>query len=1052
MAALAAGTAVAAGLGWLYRSEIVTNFVDDSLAQLGVEASYDIEQIGLGRQQLRNVVIGNPADPDLVIDRLDLSVAIGASGPYVAAVAIDGARLRGRLVDGALTFGAVDKLIPADDGTPPEIPDVHLSLQRSAMTLDTPWGLIGAGVQGRGQMSDGFAGNIALRTGRLDQGDCRADRVEGNVRISVSDRVPRLVGPVGAAVLQCRAAGTRIADLRIGLDGQMSRTLDQFRLKTGLRTGAASLAGPDFRGGMASLRGEFSVDGHVAGDMAMQWNLRGLSPAGASLVARELTLSGRGARAQDATLTAQGDLMLAGLRLSDDGRRALSAMARSVTTGTAIDLLTTRLTAAIDRAGSGGSASLTYRVGAAPGQPATAAFGDVRFDAQSGAFVQLAGSNALTLRADGGGSLAIDARFGGGGLPSGRVNARSVGGRVFALSGEAVIAPYGDSNAAIALSPVVFSSDAADRTRFRTAVRLSGPIPGGRVENLGFSLDGALESSGAIALSGACQQLRWDRLMSGSAVFGAGAIPLCGEGRQPMVRYGPGGLDGGIVIGATRLRGTLGDAPLDLTLASGRLSFVNGVMAASGVGVSIGTDADATRLSIDQLTGAPSAAGYGGAMTGAVGQIGNLPFRFSDIGGAWQWRDSALTLTSSLIVADAAADARFQPLAAPDTNLRFADGQIIVRGTLVEPSTRMPVATVAIDHDLASVRGHADIIVDDVRFARGGLQPVMLTRLTLGVIADATGTVRGRGRVDWSDSTVTSSGRFSTDALEFAAAFGPVQGLSGTIHLSDLISMETPPGQEVRLASVNPGIEVTDGRVRYQLLPGQQVGLESGEWPLAGGRLLLRPAVLDFGVDSARHLTFDLDGLDAGLFLSRFEFDNINATGQFDGTIPTIFDANGGRIEGGVLTARAGGSLAYVGELTYQNLGAIGNLAFGALRSVRYNQLDIRLNGRIDGDMLTEVDFAGLAQGDGVDNNILTRAIRRLPVIFRIRINAPFRSLLTSARGLYDPTILIDQNLSALIRAQRESQEREAQRRAAEQGPPPPVGDTVQPVVSDRNE
>ena len=113
------------------------------------------------------------------------------------------------------------------------------------------------------------------------------------------------------------------------------------------------------------------------------------------------------------------------------------------------------------------------------------------------------------------------------------------------------------------------------------------------------------------------------------------------------------------------------------------------------------------------------------------------------------------------------------------------------------------------------------------------------------------------------------------------------------------------------------------------------------------------------------------------------------------------------------------------------------NIAYGALKSLRYDNLVLRLNGDIDGEMLTEIDFSGLAQGEGADTNFFTRAIARLPFVFRIRINAPFQQLLSSARGLYDPTTLIEQNLPALLREEREAEAAEAA--ARERAAQPPV-------------
>ena len=58
------------------------------------------------------------------------------------------------------------------------------------------------------------------------------------------------------------------------------------------------------------------------------------------------------------------------------------------------------------------------------------------------------------------------------------------------------------------------------------------------------------------------------------------------------------------------------------------------------------------------------------------------------------------------------------------------------------------------------------------------------------------GTVRGHGRIDWaSGGKVTSTGDFSTANMDLAAPFGPVAGLTTSVHFTDLLGMETAPHQ-----------------------------------------------------------------------------------------------------------------------------------------------------------------------------------------------------------------------------------------------------------------
>jgi hypothetical protein len=231
------------------------------------------------------------------------------------------------------------------------------------------------------------------------------------------------------------------------------------------------------------------------------------------------------------------------------------------------------------------------------------------------------------------------------------------------------------------------------------------------------------------------------------------------------------------------------------------------------------------------------------------------------------------------------------------------------------------------------------------------------------------------------------------------------------------------------VATVNPGILVEDGVVHYRVLPDFKVAVDSARWPLAGGVLTLRPTVLDFSEEAARHLTFDIAGLDAAKFINKLEFDNLNATGTFDGTLPMIFDRDGGRIVDGSLASRSpGGTLAYNGQVSNADLGIWGGIAFDALKSIAYRTMSIQMNGKLDGEMVSEIRFDGVSRGTikPVATGLIARVggqlatqLQRLPFIFNIRIRAPFRGLIASARSFYDPSLLIQDQLGPGFQAEK---------------------------------
>jgi len=233
--------------------------------------------------------------------------------------------------------------------------------------------------------------------------------------------------------------------------------------------------------------------------------------------------------------------------------------------------------------------------------------------------------------------------------------------------------------------------------------------------------------------------------------------------------------------------------------------------------------------------------------------------------------------------------------------------------------------------------------------------------------------------------------------------------MNGTIHFTDLLGLVTAPGQTMAVASINPGILVEDGVIRYQLLPDRLVKIERGEWPFMGGRLILRETILNFARPTAKRLTFEVVGLDANVFVSSMGFKEIEAAGIFDGVLPMVFDENGGRIVGGRLDSRPGGGrLAYNGVVNKANLGTMGNIAFEALRDLRFKSMIVRLDGDLAGEFATRLTIDGVALGQTGTQKFIRSLLRRIPLKLNVSIIGPFRALIATAKAFRDPRQVIE--------------------------------------------
>lgn len=997
---------------WLSRERIAQDVIDEYLATRGVPATYDIVSLTPQRQVIANLVVGDPAQPDLTVRRMVIELGVGWQGPEVRRVSVEGARLFARYRGGKFTLGKLDPLVFTGSDEPPALPAIAVVLTDARGLLESDYGRVGFKLDGKGRIDDGFAGVLAATAPGIGTADCRATSATLYGSLTTAGGAPAFDGPLRLAGLACGGAALARAD--IGTKASLAPGFDaataDFRV-TGGRAQFADLTAAGL-GGSAKLgwsegRLAFGHDLALTGIAAPQGRLARLAAEG----------DWRGA-ADGASGQWEGTLRGAGLSPAKDIAASLAAI-ESGAAGTLIAPLVARartsLGAALEGASFRGEAVIRHK-----GAEASLVIPEASLASARGTRVLALSRAGAKLGAGGVSGLAGNLLAGGEGLPSinGRIAQEQGGG----WSARLAMADYAAGANRLAIPRLTLKSDAGGALSFEGLVKASGELPGGGVNDLDLPLEGTWSQGAGLALGTRCTPLRLAKLALSGLTMAGQQVQLCPEGRAPILTYRD-QLRLAARTGALEVDGTLGESPASFAAAGVTLRYPE-PFAVQGLAARIGEGSSEVRLSAATLTGR-----FGEVITGdfagGEARLAAVPFDFDSIAGGWTFADGVLSLAGASFIATDRPNAdhpepRFTPLVANGARLRLEDNRITADARLAHRESGRAVANVAITHDLGTAAGSARLAVPALVFDEG-FQPEDLSYLAKGVIALAEGSVTGTGRVDWQGENLTSSGSFGTSGLDFAAAFGPVRGLKGEVVFTDLLNLTTAPDQKVTIAAINPGVEVLAGTVQFEVKDGTLLSLEDARFPFMGGTLTMRPLVMDFSQPEERRYVFEITGLDAATFVAQMELSNLSATGVFDGTVPIVFDANGnGRIQGGLLTARpGGGNVAYLGELSYENLGTMGNYAFSALRSLDYRQMNVTLDGELAGEIITSFNFDGIRQGAGTSQNFVTRRLAKLPIQFRINVRSEsFSQLALIARGLSDPATWLDLFEESKVREQ----------------------------------
>jgi hypothetical protein len=996
---VAAVFALALTLAWFSRERIADNLISGQIDTLGLPATYEVESIGTDEQVLRHIVIGDPARPDLTIDRVKVRLLPRWGVPALGRITVEQARLYGSYRGGKLSFGSLDKLLFTGSKEPFRLPDLDVALVDARGLLESDYGPVGMKLEGAGALRDGFSGALAVIAPQAMQGDCTAQRATLYGKLTVTAERPRFEGPLRLASLACSPGGPHLANAALQLVTTFDPGLDGAEGKLGLASGALGYG--EGRASAASGTGRFAWRGQA---LTAEYQLGAANIAAPQAALASLSASGT-LRAQDrfARIELVGDVKGGGLRPGTGLDQALASAAQSATDTFAAPLLA-QLRAALQREGRGSRFTASF-INRQTGNAANLVVPQANLTGSSGQ--NLLALSRFQLSAGGSAAPQLSGNFvtGGPGMP--RISGRMERGSGGSVTMRLAMQEYAAGASRLAMPQLVLVQAGNGGLGFAGSARISGPLPGGAARNLALPVDGTWSPGRGLAVWRKCAGISFESLAVANLTLRKRAVTLCPQPGQPILASNARGTRLAAGMSRLDLAGMLGDTPIQITGGAAGFAWP-GTLAMRSVDVALGDPADPSHFRVSNLA-ARLGKDVAGRFSGGNVSLAEVPLDVLDAAGDWRFADGRLLLGEvAFRLEDRQKDPRFQPLVSQGAWLVLASNRIAAQASMQEPQSQRELVRADIAHDLGSGVGSANLTMNELQFD-DKLQPDTISHLLLGVVANAAGKVRGLGRIDWNPLTTSSTGSFTTDGLDFAAAFGPAKGVSGTVEFTDLLGLVTAPDQHLKIAEINPGIEVNDGELRFQLRPDYVLEVLGAKWPFLSGTLTLEPTRMKIGIAETRSFTMRIAGLDASHFVERMDLGNISATGTFDGVIPLIFDENGGRLEGGQLISRApGGNVSYVGALSYKDLSTMANFAFDALKSLDYRRMQIDLNGPLEGEIVTRVSFDGIAQGAGAKRNFLTRRIARLPIKFNVNLKAPFFKLVGALRSLYDPSAVRD--------------------------------------------
>ncbi len=256
--------------------------------------------------------------------------------------------------------------------------------------------------------------------------------------------------------------------------------------------------------------------------------------------------------------------------------------------------------------------------------------------------------------------------------------------------------------------------------------------------------------------------------------------------------------------------------------------------------------------------------------------------------------------------------------------------------------------------------GTADVNIVDLPFTPSGLQPQSLISALRGKIADVDGLASAQIKLRFGvGEPMTSSGRAQLHDMSLGTLPGPMAGVNADMGFSSFFPLKSDGPQSLTMERFDPGFPLGQGEVQFQLIP-DGVDIISARWPLGDGAIFLEPSEWRY-LSPENRMTLRVENVSLGEFLKDVSGENLKATGSVNGTLPIVISGVNVNVVGGRLAVEDGGVIQYKSPQTdaaaAQNRQAA--LAFDSLKNFQYDELELLMDGPLDGEIQLRMKFQG---------------------------------------------------------------------------------------------